>query len=63
MAANLAKTECGVRGFDLAPLLRDNAAKSAKKALEGADVVITMLPGGKHVLSVWTDLLPHAHIG
>jgi hypothetical protein len=26
-------------------------------------VVITMLPGGKHVLSVWADLLPHAHKG
>jgi len=70
MAANLARADCGVRGFDLVPLLRDNAAKygvsitaSAREALEGADVVITMLPGGTHVLSVWADLLPHARKG
>ena len=70
MAANLARADCGVRGFDLVPLLRDNAAKegvlisgSAEEALAGAEVVITMLPGGKHVLSVWTDLLPHARKG
>jgi 3-hydroxyisobutyrate dehydrogenase len=67
MAANLARADCNVRGFDLVPQLRDNAAKdgvsiaaSAKEALEGAEVVITMLPGGKQVLSVWADLLPHA---
>ena len=26
--------------------------------MKGADVVITMLPAGKHVLSVWTEVLP-----
>ena len=26
--------------------------------MKGADVVITMLPAGKHVLSVWTDVIP-----
>jgi 3-hydroxyisobutyrate dehydrogenase len=26
--------------------------------VKGADTVITMLPAGKHVMSVWTDVLP-----
>ena len=26
--------------------------------MKGADVVITMLPAGKHVLSVWTEVIP-----
>lgn len=67
MAANLARAGHDARGFDLVPLLCDNAAKqgvtiaaSAREALAGAAVVLTMLPAGKHVLSVWTDLLPHA---
>jgi 3-hydroxyisobutyrate dehydrogenase len=38
-------------------------AASAKEALDCADVVVTMLPGGQHVLSVWVDLLPHAGKG
>jgi 3-hydroxyisobutyrate dehydrogenase len=70
MAANLVRAGHDVRGFDLVPFLRDNAEKagvpiaaSARQALDGADVVITMLPAGKHVLSVWTDLLPHAGKG
>jgi 3-hydroxyisobutyrate dehydrogenase len=70
MAANLVRAGYDVRGFDLVPLLRDNAAKegvsiadSAKEALEGANVVFTMLPGSEHVLSVWTNLLPHARKG
>ncbi len=64
MAANLAKSGCNVRGFDIAPALRDAAeahgvatAASARDALTGADVVITMLPAGSHVVSVWTELL------
>src|ERR1700730_15544103 len=70
MAANLVRAGYDVRGFDLVPLLRDNAAKegvsiaaSAKEALEGANVVITMLPGSEQVLSVWATLLPHARKG
>jgi 3-hydroxyisobutyrate dehydrogenase len=45
MAANLVRAGYDVRGFDLVPLLRDNAAKegvsiaaSAKEAFEGAKV-------------------------
>ncbi len=33
-------------------------ADSAIAAVKGAEVVITMLPAGKHVLSVWTEILP-----
>jgi 3-hydroxyisobutyrate dehydrogenase len=32
-------------------------ASSLKVAVEGSDVVITMLPAGKHVTSVWTELV------
>src|SRR3984885_4850244 len=67
MAANLIKTGGHVLGFDLVTALRDAAAKdgvqiagSAKATLENADVVISMLPAGEHVLSVWHDVLPHA---
>jgi 3-hydroxyisobutyrate dehydrogenase len=64
MAANLVKNGFSVRGFDLSPALV-NAAKAAglfpcttlAQALEGADVVITMLPAGKQVLSVWQELV------
>ncbi|MGA8173027.1 MAG: 3-hydroxyisobutyrate dehydrogenase [Methylocystis sp.] len=70
MAANLARAGFDPRGFDLRPAARDSAAKdgvkiagSAREATAGADVVITMLPAGAHVLSVWTDLLPCANEG
>ena len=36
---------------------------SAKATLEDADVVITMLPAGEHVLSVWHDIAPQARQG
>jgi len=33
-------------------------ADSSVAAVKGADVVITMLPAGKHVVSVWTEVVP-----
>ena len=65
MAVNLVKAGRKVTGFDLAQGSCDAAksdgvtiAASAKEAVKGADVVITMLPAGKHVVSVWTEILP-----
>ena len=49
---------------------RDAAAKdgvqivgNAKATVEDADIVITMLPGGEQVLSVWHDIVPQARQG
>jgi len=65
MAANLVKAGHTVTGFDLSPASCDHArqdgvtiAGSTADAVREAEVVITMLPAGKHVLSVWTDILP-----
>jgi 3-hydroxyisobutyrate dehydrogenase len=65
MAANLVKAGHKVVAFDLVEASRTQAradgaavADSAASAVKGADVVVTMLPAGKHVLSVWTDVLP-----
>jgi 3-hydroxyisobutyrate dehydrogenase len=65
MAANLVKAGYGVVAFDLVGAARNQAkadgaaiAESATGAVKGADVVITMLPAGKHVLSVWSEILP-----
>jgi 3-hydroxyisobutyrate dehydrogenase len=72
MAANLVKAGHAVVGFDLAEASRAAAAEagvaiepSAVAAVrEGdADVVITMLPAGKHVRAVWAELLPVAKEG
>ena len=70
MAANLAKAGHAVRGFDLAAALRDEAAAngvtaaaSAADAVAGADVVVTMLPAGKHVLAVWSEIASKAKKG
>ncbi|ABV36089.1 3-hydroxyisobutyrate dehydrogenase [Shewanella sediminis HAW-EB3] len=60
MAANLVKAGLTVRVFDLVPEtiksltdLGALAASSACGAAAGADVVITMLPAGKHVRSLY----------
>ena len=65
MAANLVKAGHKVVAFDLVEASRNQAkadgaaiADSAVAAVKGAEVVITMLPAGKHVLSVWTEVLP-----
>jgi 3-hydroxyisobutyrate dehydrogenase len=65
MAANLVKAGHKVIAFDLVAASRDQAkadgaaiAESSVGAVKGAEVVITMLPAGKHVLSVWTDVIP-----
>jgi 3-hydroxyisobutyrate dehydrogenase len=65
MAANLVKAAHRVIAFDLVAASRDQAkadgasiAESAVGSVKGADVVITMLPAGKHVVSVWTDIIP-----
>ena len=65
MAANLVKAGRKVTGFDLSEASRNQAkadgaaiADSAASAVKGAEVVVTMLPAGKHVLSVWSEILP-----
>jgi 3-hydroxyisobutyrate dehydrogenase len=72
MARNLLKAQHSVRAFDLsAAALKPvtdagaTAAKTANEALSGADVVITMLPAGKHVRSVYLEdgVLAHAKKG
>jgi 3-hydroxyisobutyrate dehydrogenase len=62
MAANLAKKGHDVRAFDLSADALDKAeaagclpAASAPEAIDGAEAVITMLPAGKHVESVYND--------
>lgn len=63
MAANLVKAGHEVTGFDLseaaiAQASKDGCsiAKSASEAVDGKDVIITMLPAGKHVLAVYNDV-------
>src|SRR4051812_37319641 len=70
MAANLVKAGHKVIGFDLVQGLRDQAAAdgvtiagSAAAAVTDADVVITMLPAGKHVVAVWSEVIPQVAKG
>ena len=70
MAANLVKAGYAVHGFDLIPENLANAKEhgvvvmaNAVAAVKEADVVITMLPAGKHVLSVDEDIAPKAKKG
>jgi len=65
MAGNLVKAGHSVKAFDLVQASKDAAAEmgvgitgSAKEAVADAEVVVTMLPAGKHVLAVWADILP-----
>ena len=68
MAANLVKAGHKVVGFDLVQGLLDQAkadgattAASAAAAVKGADVVITMLPAGKHVFRMERHIRGHHH--
>jgi 3-hydroxyisobutyrate dehydrogenase len=70
MAANLVNAGHQVVGFDLSSASCEQArsdgaqtASSAREAVQDAEVVVTMLPAGKHVLSVWNDILPAAPAG
>jgi 3-hydroxyisobutyrate dehydrogenase len=70
MAANLVKAGHAVHGFDLVPenlkTARDNGVvvmANGVAAAKDAEVVITMLPAGKHVLSVYEDIAPKAAKG
>ena len=68
MAANQAKAGHEVSAFDLSKAAVDKAvaagcmaAGSAAVAVQDVDVVITMLPAGQHVRSVYADhILPNA---
>ena len=63
MALNLLRAGHGVTGFDLSPAARDAAtaaglalADSALDCVRRAQVVVTMLPAGKHVRAVWEEV-------
>jgi 3-hydroxyisobutyrate dehydrogenase len=65
MAANLIKGGHKVVAFDLVAASRAQAkadgaaiAESAVASVKGAEIVITMLPAGKHVLGVWNEVVP-----
>jgi 3-hydroxyisobutyrate dehydrogenase len=71
MAANLAKAQHHVVAFDLSGAAVSAAvekgahkAASAAEAVKGAEVVVTMLPAGKHVRDVYEkDVLPNVARG
>jgi 3-hydroxyisobutyrate dehydrogenase len=64
MALNLARAGHGVTGFDLSPAAREAAAAeglaladSALECVRRAQVVVTMLPAGRHVRTVWEEIV------
>ena len=70
MAANLVRAQHRVVGFDLVPASLDQARAdgitvvgSAREAVAEAEIVVTMLPAGRHVLSVWGEILPAVRAG
>ena len=70
MSANMVKAGHDVRGFDLSPAALDAAEKagvhtvgSIAEAVDGAEVVFTMLPKGEHARAVYLSedgVLAHA---
>jgi len=70
MAANLVKSGEHVLGFDVVPAAREASARdgvqivdTARSAMDDAEIVITMLPSGEQVLSVWDDIVVRARQG
>ncbi len=71
MAANLARAQHHVSAFDLSDAAVNAAvekgahkAASAAEAVKGAEIVVTMLPAGKHVREVYEkDVLPNVAKG
>ena len=70
MAANLVRQGHSVRGFDLSPASLQAAshagvavAPQAADAVRGVDLVLTMLPAGRQVLSIYPDLIAAAPAG
>jgi len=70
MAANLVKAGHEVLGVDLVAALCESAAKdgvaiaaNAVEAVARADVAITMLPAGKPVVAVWSEIVGAAKKG
>src|SRR5271169_971689 len=70
MAANLVKAGHAAKGFDLVEAQRSAAAATgvtiaggAREAVAGADVVVTMLPAGRHVIASWSEFLGAAPKG
>ena len=64
MALNLVRAGHGVTGFDLSPAAREAAtaaglalADSALECVRRAQVVVTMLPAGRHVRAVWEEIV------
>jgi 3-hydroxyisobutyrate dehydrogenase len=65
MAANLVKSGEKLVAFDLVDASRNQAksdgaeiADTATDAAKGAEVIVTMLPAGRHVLAVWNEVVP-----
>ncbi|MGR3723285.1 3-hydroxyisobutyrate dehydrogenase [Abyssibius alkaniclasticus] len=65
MAANLVRAGHAVSGFDVAGTVVDGAkqAQSAAEAARGMDVVITMLPNGEILRSVYAEIIPASTAG
>jgi 3-hydroxyisobutyrate dehydrogenase len=70
MASNLAKAGHDVRALDInadalakAVAAGCTQAANAKDAVATADIVVTMLPAGKHVELVYADVMKHASEG
>jgi len=70
MAANLAKSGHKVRALDInseavfkAVKAGCQKAESAKDTVETSEVVVTMLPAGKHVELVYSEVMDHAVSG